>query len=372
MITDRDIRSLAEVRSDTAPIVSCYLDVDGARFVRHEDVGRMLDAQLKRVRAERDGGGRSAAVHDADLDRVSAYVGNGFDRKGVRGLAIFACGAVDLWTVIPLPVKVRTEVTCNPTPAVGQLEAVVHRAEPIGVLLVDKQRTRAFVFSLGELIEHTEVLDELPRDYDSTGEHDRGSVDRHRDALEQQHVRNAAHIALKLLQERPYAHLVVGAPDQVLSELEGALHPYVSERFRMRIDVPPAASIATIRERVLDAELAIERDREAELVTGLRDAVASGNRAVAGLDDVLAALAQHRVDRLLVSDGYSVGGWECLSCGRLAAVGPKCVCESKMTAVDDVVAEAVEATLAQSGFVDVCVGNADLDVLGRVGAMLRF
>ena len=43
-----------------------------------------------------------------------------------------------------------------------------------------------------------------------------------------------------------------------------------------------------------------------------------------------------------------------------------------MELVDDVVEEAIEAALAQSCRVEVCRDNADLDVLGRVGALLRF
>jgi hypothetical protein len=43
-----------------------------------------------------------------------------------------------------------------------------------------------------------------------------------------------------------------------------------------------------------------------------------------------------------------------------------------MEAVDDVVEEAVEEALVQSCRISVCTGNADLDVLGRVGALLRF
>ena len=43
-----------------------------------------------------------------------------------------------------------------------------------------------------------------------------------------------------------------------------------------------------------------------------------------------------------------------------------------MTAVDDVVEEAVEDALGQSCDVELCEGNADLDVLGRIGALLRY
>jgi hypothetical protein len=43
-----------------------------------------------------------------------------------------------------------------------------------------------------------------------------------------------------------------------------------------------------------------------------------------------------------------------------------------MEALDDVVEEAVDEALSQSCRVEICVGNADLDVLGRVGALLRY
>jgi peptide subunit release factor 1 (eRF1) len=88
---------------------------------------------------------------------------------------------------------------------------------------------------------------------------------------------------------------------------------------------------------------------------------------------VLDALREHRVERLLVSHGYGEAGWRCTSCGALAAVGRTCPsCNEQMEQVDDVVEEAVEAALSQSARVEICVGNADLDVLGRVGALLRY
>jgi hypothetical protein len=43
-----------------------------------------------------------------------------------------------------------------------------------------------------------------------------------------------------------------------------------------------------------------------------------------------------------------------------------------MVEVTDVVEEAIEEALAQSCEVEVCVGNADLDVLGQIGALLRY
>ena len=54
-------------------------------------------------------------------------------------------------------------------------------------------------------------------------------------------------------------------------------------------------------------------------------------------------------------------------------MGRRCKrCGTEMAEVDDLVEESVEAALAQSCQVEICVGNADLDVLGRIGALLRY
>src|SRR5439155_20762434 len=107
-------------------------------------------------------------------------------------------------------------------------------------------------------------------------------------------------------------------------------------------------------------------------VDRLRSSIGTG-KGVDGLAPVIDALIERRVDTLLVSDGYESPGWRCLACRLVAVKGRTCpACDGQMTKVDDVVEEAVEEALAQSCHVLVCDGNAYLDVLGRIGALLRF
>lgn len=366
VITEDAIRSLAAIRSDHG-VTSCYLDVDGSRHVREADYERVFDSMVRRARA--NGSPRPA---DADVERIDALVRGGFDRTRVRGLAVFSSVADDLWEVVELPIPVRSQLVVNASPAVGQLEGVVQQSITIGVLAADKAHARVFVFNLDELLEHREVTDDLGRDYDTVGEHDRGGVDDHREELEHQHLRHAASLLWSAYQAHGFDHVVIAAPDHLMGELEADLHPYLRDRLRGALPVEPAASESQIRDAVLDMEAAIEREREREMVERLRQAVAAEKLGVAGLDDVLDALAERRVDRLLVSDGYQAEGWQCPSCGRLATVGRDCRCGSEMTHLDDVVEHAVDEALTNSCTVDICVDNADLDVLGRIGATLRY
>ncbi len=369
VITEDTIRELAAFNGGGVPVTSCYLDVDGRRLPRHQDVEHELDGLLRPARTRANG---APSVHH-DLRRIETYVRAGFDRSHTRGLAIFACSAHDLWQVVPLPVPVRSRVVINAVPAVGQLESVVQEYERFGVLLADKQRARMFVFELGELVDRSELFDELPRHYDHRGEKERGDHAGHVEALTLHHVRRAADVAFHVLQQHGFERLCLGGPDEIVSSLEPVLHPYLRERLCGRIAVHPGASVGEVRRAALDVEARQERAKEAALVARLRDAVGAGHRGVAGLAPVLSALAERRVERLLVSDGFAAPGWRCRPCGTLATLGRRCkLCGSEMKEIDDVVEEAVDEAMAQSCRVEVCVGNADLDVLGQVGALLRY
>ena len=92
-----------------------------------------------------------------------------------------------------------------------------------------------------------------------------------------------------------------------------------------------------------------------------------------GLAGTLRAVCDRRVERLFVSRGYMAEGWRCRACGCLATVGRRCpACGGDMVHVDDVIEDAVQEALIQHCRVSILVDNADLDVLGRIGALLRY
>lgn len=371
VITEDSIRELAAFRGQEAPVTTCYLDVDGRRFIRHLDCQHELDLLLKSGREQANG---SASVAK-DFQRIEDFVKAGFDRANTRGLAFFACSAHELWRVVPVPVAVRSQIVVNASPAVGQLERLVQDYERIAVLLADRQRARLFVFELGELVERSELIDELPRDYDERGHNDKGHAgERHHvEELAHQHLRHAAEVAFRLHQEQGFEHFAIGAPDAIGHELERDLHPYLRERLCGRLGVPVGSSIDDIRTATIELEIEVDRRREAQLVDRLRDAIGAGQRAGSGLGPVLRALHERRVEQLVVSAGYSEAGWRCDTCDALAPVGPTCpACSASMHRVVDVVEDAVEDALTQRLRVTFCAENADLDVLGRIGAFLRY
>ncbi len=370
LLNEDSIRALASFKAADRPVVTAYLDVDGKRWPKFADVEARFDRMIREATDEAGANGHAQAV--GDLQRIQERVHEGVDRSRTRGVAVFSSGE-DLWEVHELPVRVKDQVVVNQSPHVRQLEAIVDNYKGFGLLLADKQRTRMFVFELSQLVDKSEAFDALPRHEDDAGDRDRGHTDHHLEEATHQHVKRAAAVAFEAWKQHPFDHLILSAGPEIASELEADLHAYLRERIRARINIPATSSESAIVEAVLEVEEQVEREREQETVERLKAATGANRGGVCGLEDTLTAVAEKRVDTLVVSDGFVAEGWRCGGCGRLAAKGRTCpVCGKEMAHVDDVVEEAVEESLLQSCHVEVCVGNADLDVAGRIGALLRF
>ena len=370
VLNDDRIKALATAAPPAGPVVSLYLDVDGKRWPKYGDCEARAERLVREAVEHATANGHAGAVED--LRRVEAAVRGGVDRSTTRGLAVFAAGG-DFFHVFPLPVPVRDQLVVNKTPHLHQLEAIVATHERFAMLLTDRQRTRMFVFEFGQMVDRSESFDALPRHDDDAGGKDRRH-DRHKlETAAHQHLKNAARVAFELFQSNPFDHLIVAAADDIAGELEADLHPYLRERIAARIHIPVQASDAEIRAAAVAVEDDIERKKEAALVDRLRDAAGAGNGGVTGLAGVLSAVSDRRVDTLVVSAGFEEAGWSCGGCGLLAPRGPVCPsCNEAMTREDDVVERAIEQAMFQGAKVKVCVGNADLDVLGRIGALVRF
>lgn len=384
-LTRDAVRSLATFKGEQGPVVSVYLDVDGQRHPRPHDYEHQLSHLLRSVRDKKTA---------RDVQRIEEWVRSGLDRSRTRGVALFSCAAHDFFEPFELPVPVRNQVAVNQTPHIRQLESLLEHYERFGVVLVDRQRARILVFELGELADKSELFDQLPRHDDDKGDWDRDHVRDHATAIAQQHLRRAADVVLRVHQERPLDHVIIGGAEPAVRDLEHELHDYLRQRIAARLRLAVTASDDQIRSAALAVEEDVQGRREAELVARLRDAVgaAAGDRhgmvrpnapavpigegtgsGVAGLDAVLQAVGEHRVETLIVSEGFEAPGWQCRECGHLATVGRRCSrCQAEMDQLDDVVEEAVEEAMTQSCQLAVVRENADLDVMGRIGALLRF
>src|SRR2546426_4402642 len=99
------IERLSRVQPGAYHVVSCYLKLEprdktrGKYLIKIKNRIREALAALQRQELER----ALRAQVAADLERVQAYFGEPTRLPPARGIALFACGALELFEALPLP-----------------------------------------------------------------------------------------------------------------------------------------------------------------------------------------------------------------------------------------------------------------------------
>jgi peptide chain release factor subunit 1 len=369
------VRNLVRWRGGGNPVISLYLNVDGRDHVRAEDYFQRLESLIREAHID--------SSLDDDVERIRRFVRTDFERGSNRGLAIYSAGT-ELWSVVALPHPVDDHLIVNSSPHVRVLENMIYDNQATGVLLTDKQRARILVIELGKVSVREEVVDPLPRHDDDGGDWRKDHVKNHSETFAKQHLRNAAQAMFEIYKQHPFEYLVLGVAEESKPELVRHLHAYLRPKLAGRMHIGINASdeevIEASRELVKNKRQAMESEFVERLRAGLPNDSTTGvateseaSNSVAGLDHTLKAIFEKRVETLLVSEGFVAEGWRCHDCNYIATLGRKCaMCGSEMSLVDDVIEEAVEDALSQNCQVEFCRSNADLDVMGQIGALLRF
>jgi peptide subunit release factor 1 (eRF1) len=120
-----------------------------------------------------------------------------------------------------------------------------------------------------------------------------------------------------------------------------------------------------------------ERQRNRAALDRLSEGLSKGSRAAAGLDHVLEALNERRVEILLLEPGYQVPGCTCPQCGWVGPMdGGACPADgTPVECRDSVVESAVELAVVQSADVLVMRDEdlqRELQSHGQIAAVLRF
>ena len=109
------------------------------------------------------------------------------------------------------------------------------------------------------------------------------------------------------------------------------------------------------------------------MIGSLREALGRGERSAAGLEDVLTAVTENKVDTLLLEEGFEATGVACTSCGWSGLKGKECPVDSKPLRQEiDLKDWATRRTLAASGQVRIVKFNPDLQAHGGIAALLRY
>jgi peptide chain release factor subunit 1 len=378
-ITRERLRRLAGTRPGDAKVLSLFLNLDPREFAtppaRGTEVRSVIDRAARLVREDESLTHDERASLRADLERVQAELGNsGIDAKGAHGLAVFASSAAGLFEVLKLAEPVDHEPVIADAPFVEPLSAI-GAPERWCALLVNRRTARLFCGSGGALDEIELIEDDVHRQHDQGG----WSQANYQRSVEKEvadHLRRTADVAFATMKGALPVGILIGAPQELAGEFEAQLHPYLRERLAGRLDIDVENSTPDDVRRAASARIAqAARATEDAALARLAESFGGGpGRAASGLEAVLAAVHEQRVEILLVDAGYAAPGVSCPSCGWL---GPKgaATCPADGSATEpraDVVEAAVERALTQAADVHVLRDRPELASHGHLAAVLRF
>jgi len=347
-ITSGRLRRLAELRPERGRVLSVFFNLDPSEFgtpaARATEVNSVVRAAAHKVE-EAEG-----LEHDerqalrADVERVREVLRRSdVATDGTHGLAVFACGPADLLEVVRLPHPIESRAIVDDRPCV---EPLVRSDSPERwcVLLVNRRTARIFVGTADGLQEVDHIEGDTHRQHDQGG----WSQANYARSVEQEKLNHLGHSLATLFarfKRQPFDHLVVGAPDELVGEVEERLHPYLRARLagRLGIDVENSspAEVQAAAAEVVDRHVAaVER----EALDRMQQGVGRGDRGVSRLEPVMRALEEARVEILLLAEEFDA---------------PE---------LDD----ALEKAISQSAQVIVVRHHDDLVMHGGIGAVLRF
>ena len=342
------LRRLAELRPERGRVLSIFFNLDPSEFAtpaaRATEVNSVVTAAARKVdQAEGLEQAERTALR-ADVERVREVLeASDIASNGTHGLAVYACGPADFLEIVRLSHPIESRAVLDDHPCVEPLVRS-DSDERWCVLLVNRKTARIFIGETAGLEEVDHIEGDTHRQHDQGG----WSQARFQRSVEQEKLNHLGHALDTLFtrfKRRPFDHLVVGAPDEFVTEVEGKLHPYLRDRLagRLHLDVEnsTADDVKAAAAEVVEGHVArVER----AALDRFKQGIGRGDRGAAGPAAVMEALGQARVEILLLAEDFDAPELD----------------------------EAVEKAITQSARILVVRHHDDLIPHAGIGAVLRF
>ncbi|NQT89057.1 hypothetical protein HQ560_19970 [bacterium] len=361
MFADVDLRRLAELTAPERAFLSIYL-------ASPDSVSR-LEKRLAKLRRVLDG--REEREHfDENVQAVLKYLSRNPLTTG--SLALFSCWALDFFQAVPLTARVADLVWVDSSPYIRPLAELQEEYENVAVVVADNKRARIYLVS-SAVAGDAEVVKGNVKNHVRVGGWSQKRYERRRDKQLLLYAREIAGAVARLDREEAFRRILLVGGKEILR----IVHDNLPQALQARTDwkaLDLRRGDAAIHEDVMELFLEQERRSETALWARIGAQYLRGGLAAVGLEDVLSAVRDGRVDTAIIERGFQAAGRRCRACERLdpGAVATCSACGSDSVFEVDMVNEIVEMLQLTGAAVDFCDPIDALADVGHIAALLRY
>lgn len=373
MLSREELKQIAKMRGGDAFFVSLYVNVNPVTNVKNNYVIHVKN--MMKQAAEKLDKVVLKRINN-DFEKIESYI---LSNKTLfkKGLAVLSSQERNFWREFNLSVPVKNEFVVDNTPYIKPLLDILDTYQRYAILLVDKESARLFIIHLGEIEEYAEV-----HTADVPGKHKKGgwfalsekSYERHIDYHVGQHLKDVLKQLDTFLSRENVGRLLIGGSEEAVTKVKAMLPNIIADKIIETFQAEMTINTKAILKKVEPILRAFEERKESETIDDLLVKAMKNENAVIGIEDVLNALQEGRIMKLIFLKDYKRAGLLCKKCGFLTVQNisscPYCRGEIKKAnyIVDLIAQKAVE----QGASVEVASKNKKLKESGSIGALLRF
>lgn len=365
MFADIDLRELADIKAPERAFLSVYINS------RHSMAN--LEKRIHKVRSmlkdddiEKD----EREYFDENVNEVMRYLRENPLEAG--SLCIFSCWALDFFRVIPLTVTVEDLVWINSSPYIRPLAELQDEYENVAIVIADNKKARIFLVS-SATAGSEEVIKGNVKNHVKKGGWSQKRYERRRDNQLHLYANEIVEAITKLEREEKFKRILLVGSKEILQNI----HEYLPQELKKKVAEKSlflGRDEGEIHKDIMDLFAEEERKSERELWEKIRAEYLRGGLAAVGLDEVLDAAKEGRVEKMIVDRTFKPEGRRCYRCNNLYAgkveLCPACGSKSlyKIGVVNEIV-EMLELTGADVEFSDAIQSLTDA---GSIAASLRY
>jgi peptide chain release factor subunit 1 len=362
MNIDADIRQAIEFESDIAnPVLSIYLNVDP-----HRRTAEKYRLALRSLLNQAEG------ADPIDIQRVQNFIEMGYSREG-RSLIMFSCAARDFWWAKSYMVPVEDRAFVARHPNVRQLAALLDTYARYGVIHVDQEGVRLYLFSMGNLEDVEGHLGEEIKQHKAGG-WAASRLQRHESDVARQNLHEAAEQAEDFYRRSNTQRLILAGTEKNVARFREMLSHRLRAMVIGRIAATANATPAQISEKALALAQKAGHAASQEMTDRIITTLHKGGQAVAGLAPTLTAVQDGRAAHVAVLADFVQPAYRFVDSGYilLQLTDNNELGSGRVQELPDAVESVLRRALAQGIGVTIVEEHSGLAKLGRIAALTRY